>query len=93
MEAEQAQSDAGSTTEFVARCAAARQGVGLRHVHERHEGYQPWPGLGLSDEASGDARPAVDTWAAAALDLGEGEAIATKISAQGGAAAAKCAAC
>ena len=79
----------------MARCAAARPGAGLRHVHERHEDSQPWPGLGRWDEASGDARPAVDTRAAAAtraLDLGEGEAIATEISAQGE-AAATCAAC
>ena len=76
------------------RCAAARQVAGLRHVHERHESSLPCPGLGRWDEASGDARPAADTWAAArALDLGEGEAIATtEISAQGEAAAATCAA-
>ena len=64
-------------------------------MHERHEGSLPWPGWGQWDEASGDARPAADTWAATrALDLGEGEAIATtEFSAQGGAAAATCAAC
>ena len=44
------------------------------------------------DVASGGAMPAVaavDTWAAAtcALDSGEGEAITTEVSAQGGAAA------
>jgi hypothetical protein len=51
--------------------------------------------LGRWDEASRDARPAVDTWAAATTrpDLGESEAITTEISAQGvAAAAATCAA-
>lgn len=75
----------------MARCAAARQGGGLRHVHERHEGSQPWPGLGRRDESSGDVRPAADTWATAAtraLVLGEGEATTTEFSAQGEAAAA-----
>jgi hypothetical protein len=79
----------------VGHCAATRQGAGSRHVHERHEGSQPWPGLGRWDEASRDARPAVDTWAAATTrpDLGESEAITTEISAQGvAAAAATCAA-
>jgi len=78
----------------VGRCAATRQGAGSRHVHERHEGSQPWPGLGRWDEASRDARPAVNTWAAATTrpDLGESEAITTEISAQGVAVAATCAA-
>ncbi len=48
--------------------------------------------MGQLDEASGDARTAVDTWPAAteALDPGEGEAITTEVSTQGGAAAAEC---
>jgi hypothetical protein len=50
--------------------------------------------LGRWDEASRDARPAVNTWAAATTrpDLGESEAITTEISAQGVAVAATCAA-
>lgn len=64
--------------------------MGLRHVHERHVSSQLLTGLGQLDEASGDARTAVDTWPAAteALDPGEDEAITTEVSTQGGAAAA-----